>query len=580
VHAAEVPAAHVAKIAKAVLDQFGRDKLDEVTKRLGGAGASHEADVAHRTLNATGLRANVAIKAMSEPCKGLPVCYMTDYVSALASRGQLNRLCAGLSDIEMLRANSKLWELLRVLYPTHEVFACFDDPAHPAQPETTFACDIHTDEGRGQKKVPMMCISSAASLGIGTLKQRATRSLPDKLALNFAGQTCGNRMVHVVAPKSYYDTDDSTVFQAMCGHIAINCRLLLDEGFEYKGRTWCVAYIATLGDWPAHIKNGNFLRSFLNGVKNASQTEEKLKGICHICCAGIAGVPWEDVRLTAKSLQTIGLVEAWDEDSAFLPLCTYSGQRHLCFPPDIWHGWALGWGKETSASSVVATLRFYPGSKADDRVAAANANLQAYLKTSGDSTSFAVLSRSKLGWESELAFPKGSWSKAEDTRIILQWQIKWLQTNRESWHGDKMLEIVLPAFQAIDSVFSSLYSHGYFIPGHDGLVIAKNGLSFLNMMQDCIKLCMLGGEGPLNLFKQQPKMHMMFHAFAQMHIQCEKCGFCQNPLSQSCQMPEDLIGKVCRLSRRVDYRLVSKRTLQCYLICAGMQWLIPYVYED
>ena len=582
--AAEVPAAHVTRIAKAVLDQFGREKVDAVTLRLGRAGERHGADAAHRTLCAAGLKADVPIKHMSEPCKGLPVCYMSDYVAALKKRNQLNRLCAGLRDKEMQQANSAFWRKIRILFPSLEVFKCFDDPEHPAQPDTTFACDIHTDEGRGQKKVPMMVISSAPCLGLGTLKQRATRSLPDKLALNFAGQTQGNRMVHAVVPKDYYDGDQAK-YQAMCGHIAMNCRLLLDQGFEYQGRVWCVAYVATLGDWPAHIKNGNFLRSFLNGVKQANQTEDRLGGICHLCCAGISGVPWEDVSLSAKSLLTIGLVEAWTEDSAFLSLITYEGLRHACFPPDIWHGWALGWGKETSASSVVATLKYYAAAdRVEDRVSAADANLHAYLATTKDNLSFKVLNKGKLGWETQDSFPKGSWSKAEDTRIILQWQINWLQANRETWHGDELLSIVLPAFKAIDFAFSELYSHGYFIPADAGIVIAKSGLSFLNMMQACIKLCVDAcvrcEQGPLNLFKQQPKMHMMFHAFAQMYFQCQKHGFCQNPLSQSCQMPEDLIGKVCRTSRRVDNRLVSQRTLDCYLICAGMQWLIPYVYED
>lgn len=577
--ATKVPPAHVAKIARAVVEQFGTENADAVTTKLGRTRAGHAAEQAHKTLRLHGLKAEVEIKYMQEPCNGMPVCYMSDYIRALQKRNQLSRLFAGLSEKEAMPVLASFWRKYQKLFPSLEVFELFDDPDHPAQPETTIPLDIHTDEGRGLKKTAVMIISSAPSLGIGTLKQKATRRLPEKHALNFAGQTQGNRMVHVVAPKETYEKNH-VAYEGMCGHVALNSRLLLDQGFNHQNRTWCVAYLATLGDWPAHIKNGNLERSFLHGAKMASQSADKLSGICHICSAGIAGVPWEDVRLTAKSLLTIGLVEPWSRESPWLALIHYRGLRHACFPPDIWHGWSLGWGKECTASSVVRSLQYFPGNNIGERVENADKDLQSYCRRSKENLSFACLTQLKLGWDSQDAWPKGSWSKAEDTRIVLQWQIEWLRDNRAVWRGDAILALVLPAFEAIDSVFSALYSHGYYIPEAEGLQIAQDGLSFLGMMQDCINICMDGDGVQLNLFKMQPKMHMLFHAFAEMHFQCKRCGFCQNPLSQSCQLPEDLIGKTCRLSRRVDSRLVSQRTLDCHLICAGMSWMIPYLYED
>lgn len=43
-----------------------------------------------------------------------------------------------------------------------------------------------------------------------------------------------------------------------------------------------------------------------------------------------------------------------------------------------------------------------------------------------------------------------------------------------------------------------------------------------------------------------------------------------NPLVFDCSQCEDLIGRICRLGRRVDGRVLSSRVLQNYLIKAGL----------
>ena len=80
----------------------------------------------------------------------------------------------------------------------------FDDSDHPAVPERTIPCFLHTDEGRGLKQTPVLVAASAGALGRGTLKQRRlVGPPPDKMGLNFAGETQGNRMVHIAVPKPW-----------------------------------------------------------------------------------------------------------------------------------------------------------------------------------------------------------------------------------------------------------------------------------------------------------------------------------------------------------------------------------------
>ena len=56
----------------------------------------------------------------------------------------------------------------------------------------------------------------------------------------------------------------------------------------------------------------------------------------------------------------------------------------------------------------------------------------------------------------------------------------------------------------------------------------------------------------------------------------EEYGYAFNPLVYSAQMFEDFIGKVARLSRRNDARLVMQRTIESYLIIVKEEWQKPY----
>ena len=97
-----------------------------------------------------------------------------------------------------------------------------------------------------------------------------------------------------------------------------------------------------------------------------------MEGNLSLCCAGIEGIPWEDYSLRAKSLLTVGISEAWVDDGAFLTLIIYNSCRHLAYQPDVWHGWALGFGKEVSASSAVLVVPFFEGSCVEDQVCSMN----------------------------------------------------------------------------------------------------------------------------------------------------------------------------------------------------------------
>ena len=73
--------------------------------------------------------------------------------------------------------------------------------------------------------------------------------------------------------------------------------------------------------------------------------------------------------MSALSLQTIGILDAWSEDSPWLILVCYSpGYRYLVYPPDCWHNWHLGWAKDILGSVIVLMLPFFGPGNVDVRL--------------------------------------------------------------------------------------------------------------------------------------------------------------------------------------------------------------------
>lgn len=69
-----------------------------------------------------------------------------------------------------------------------------------------------------------------------------------------------------------------------------------------------------------------------------------------------------------------------------------------------------------------------------------------------------------------------------------------------------------------------------------------------------------------------PKLHSMHHMMVRLRDDATSLGYSQNCLATSCQLDEDLIGKVSRLSRRVSIRATAERTLGRYLVAAHSAW--------
>ena len=116
---------------------------------------------------------------------------------------------------------------------------------------------------------------------------------------------------------------------------------------------------------------------------------------------------------------------------------------------------------------------------------------------------------------------------------------------------------------------SSLYKGGLFLSSREALAISAAGWHFLACYGRLAKLTYMAGNPKFTLI---PKAHMMWHVVFSMHSEGLKQLWICNPMSESCSVEEDVIGRFCFLTRKVSPRMRVLRSLQRYLTQVAILW--------
>ena len=75
----------------------------------------------------------------------------------------------------------------------------------------------------------------------------------------------------------------------------------------------------------------------------------------------------------------------------------------------------------------------------------------------------------------------------------------------------------------------------------------------------------------LCLYGIKPKMHFKRHILEEIETQLSsQASLILNPLVWDCSQNEDFIGRMCRMGRKIDARVMGPRLLENFLIKAGI----------
>ena len=438
--------------------------------------------------------------------------------------------------------------------------------------ERLIALYIHGDEGRTLKRGGLMVTSIQSVLGHGfdqkRLKRPAGINDRGKLQVNFTGHTFVTRLVCGVLPKTEYQNNPSFFHENM-DLFADQLQDLLHTGVRdpVTGVVWKFAVIGIKGDMPYLQKVGCLKRSWNTSIKRGTQRTAP-KGVCHLCLAGTTNFPAEDTSDNPCWLRTIAVREPWDRMPKIIRLLPFArGHPGAFLKPDLWHCIHLGIGKSFVASAVQISLEMVPASNNDERFQWLTDHYKRWCKKVGRSTYVGKITAYLVSY-GDGPGATANWSKGSLTSNLCRWLVKLLEDLGPD--ENNLLPRCKLAAKDINTALSFLYNAPLFLDKAETMFVCKKGMDFVQAYTSMATECFHNGDS--HLFPLFPKQHAVHHCWHTMSEDCRLHGFSMNPLTASCQLDEDVIGRVSRTSRRVSIRLVGRRTLQRHLMASWDVW--------
>ena len=428
----------------------------------------------------------------------------------------------------------------------------------------------HGDEGRGKRKRAVLLWSMRGCVGEGTELFRDTHQIDERslrMGLNMGGSWT-SRFLHCAVPKSVYGKVSQPVWDDLGFRIASAYRRLQEEGFLVEGRQYHAVCLGLTGDNPFLAKIAHLVRSFGRVPKKNGDASEN--GVCWRCLAGTPNIPFENMNMHPEWSHTIDEVLPWHELPPFL--------RGLQIPPDdpaapsflkfdLWHNWHGGLGKHMVASTIAELLPNISGTSMEKRMYVIQDAFQGWRQLSKQRLHAGILDLELFGLEGSMQqCPVGSWSKFNDTRVLLAFLEWFLKENRHFEHTD-ITEEALVGIQAANTCFRTLYASGYWMTRGEAVLAARAGMTSLGSYARLAHMALTAKRSRWPLV---PKAHYIHHSMRDLLLSSRKHEWSENPLSASVQLDEDFVGHVSRLHRRVGSYLIMQRSLQRYKVSA---WL-------
>ena len=488
-------------------------------------------------------------------------------------------LLFGESDFDKgLKAVASFWGCYKQSHPTHEVFSKFSDQdLHRVIPVS-----IHGDEGRGKRRSNTSVCSFEAVIGwkgntsicsicsqkcLDTTLARRNTSLRrgKKLKSNMKGHSYLQHWLLFVLPATLWKH-----FKHLTGKvlecIAQHFHDAFHTGIRYRGQQWHLAVVGSKGDlkWFSaicHLVRGYEMKSPKADVE-----------CCHMCLAGRPGLPAEDLAGNPAWLTTMWSQRPWRQDN---PPVLMSVPYDLTKPEslyklDVFHTFRLGVFRDFCASSIFVLIRwglYGAQGKVDDKLDRVYHHFKLWMSTTGKKASLRSFTSRLFSYKSTKSFP---WMniKGSDCTLVLKFiptaVTGFLNGENLTPEQRRILSIIAHSARVAVRFFDVMYGHGIFLNPNCAQHLYELGTAFTNGFGLLAEYAMQNSQ---NLFGIKPKLHFGRHILLELKLQIDaQCDAIVSPVIYDCQQNEDLLGKICKLSRQIHSRVLMMRTLQFYLV--------------
>ena len=479
------------------------------------------------------------------------------------------------------------WDGFKLQHADHEAFK-----EHPDNLQNLIPIAWHGDEGRGKRRGNTVVVSCQAIIGLHTVLQKRKRratcecdppisiqnkfsrsNVDDRLSAeslsvlldqrtNMKGHSFIQHFALFIIP-SWVHHAYPQVLPEMLKIVANDFKRLFYEGVTFGNKHFCFAVTAAKGDLKWFCKIA-LQRSFQN------QGFVRDQACCHECQAGEANLPWEELSDRPAWSNSRYTQRPWGPPGPSMietPFCRAAPEK--MYKRDPFHLCKVGIYRDLAGSCICWMVhKGYYGSQGDfgEKLMNCHGVFKLFCTATGRTAALRTFSRAFFMYPTFAAFPWVN-AKGADTMILLKFIAVqctgFLQTPLRPEHSHT-LTLMRTACQGAIGFFSILNAHGLFMERSCAMAAYTELTKFLKGYG------MLAGASLNDTFNGwaiKPKLHLVKHA----HLEIQEWLLAGHQVLvnfnlHNCEQDEDYIGRVCRLSRRLDSRRIGERVLQSCLL--------------
>ena len=482
------------------------------------------------------------------------------------------------------------WQVFRNDHGTHEVFKEYEDSLEHCLP-----LYLYGDEGRGRRRGNTAVftmetpfgINSASTAQSGKRKCDCSCTPAESSLKKFCGNDHGvvplnnatyalhnyrqhsflTRFVLFVLPCATYKAFP-TLIPFLLDLIAKDMRSLFFEGIEVGHRTFTPVFVGLKADVKFHGYVANFSRWY----SNHGRTQDLC--CCHECLAGDPRWPQEDISERPSWEPTIFLQRPWREPPVLSQIPFDSGRPEALHKRDPFHICKMGIFRHVTASCLAAIILwgYLDDSGSPDGngipvcIKRSHGHFRLWASTYKKCPALRSFSKQFMNWTTLGTSPWFN-TKASDCMLLMAWLDVFLgQLLLDPKKADHVpvMKVMRSVLQSGKASFDLMTSHRLLLPKRCGihlyeqLTITLNGYSWLARW---------ALRNNMIVFAMIPKIHAWKHQALELYRALKKddASHCFNPFINSCEVNEDVIGRISKLSRTVDARQMERRCLQLFL---------------
>ena len=481
------------------------------------------------------------------------------------------------------------WAAYKQQHSGHQIFD--PDTGNPTEHSVPLA--LHGDEGRGKRRTNTLIVSLEAPLGIKTACGKISKKrkyhqcccdpppqhaskfnqkvqpLPGdmreqvlQMRTNVKGNCFLQRWPLVVIPGVIYKAHPGLVmeFHKMLG---LKLKALYHEGFlGPNGRTYFGVMLGLKADLKWHTLVAQLTRSYEH------KGQVRHLACCHECMGGLEDLPWEDCSEYPVWERTMFTTRPWSSVPPLqqVPFDKQAPERF--YRKDPFHIGKVGLLRDLAGSILfwcVENSYFGARGQLPDKLIAAHGAFKLFCHVQGQQPSLRSFTKALFMFKNRKSFVWAN-TKGSDTVLLIQWlivQIKGFEADPLKPEDVPTLELMRRTATASMQYYDHMYAHGFFMDRKCAISLYLSGSRFLAGYNLLAQQCL----GHLCLFGVKPKMHMWKHTLVEIRQTLESgAEVVANPLFWNCEGNEDAIGRLSRLSRRLDSRGLGAKVLMCFLV--------------